>query len=133
MCVDNTYVSNVQGRVICLPTQSSANEEIANKSNTATTTPHNKTSGEGENTFNTQTHRDDTAGAKYKKEEVYTYQSAKHDVFPGTNTDFSLFLRCSLNVWCAVNHDANSIHDVLCDLLQSATQLCEERWLVSVI
>ena len=83
--------------------------------------------------FNTETYHDDTAGANDKKE-VDTNQSvAKHDVFPSTDTDFSLFLRCSLNVWCAVNHDANSIHDALCDLLQSATQLCEERWLVSAV
>ena len=129
----NAYLSHAQGRVICVPTQSSANEEIANKSNTTTTAPYERTSGESKNMFNTETYHDDTAGANDKKG-VDTNQSvAKHDVFPSTDTDFSLFLRCSLNVWCAVNHDANSIHDALCDLLQSATQLCEERWLVSAV
>ena len=40
------------------------------------------------------------------------------------------FLRCSLNVWHAVSHDAKSLNHALCDLLESATHLFEEQWLV---
>ena len=123
----------MQGRVICVPTQRSADEEIENKSHAVATTPHNRTSREDEsleNTLHTETHRDDVED---KKDDMHANNSVKPIVFPSTDTDFSVFLRCTLNVWCAVNQDANSLNDALYDLLQSATHLSEEQWLVSIV
>jgi hypothetical protein len=59
--------------------------------------------------------------------------SLQHNVSPSSETGNSIFLQCSLNVWHAVNHDSGLLNDALCDLLESATHLSEEQWLVRCV
>ena len=71
------------------------------------------------------------------EEKVYTTGLFKNlSLQPNISPDRAgncTFLRCSLNVWHAVNHDANSLNHALCDLLESATHLFEEQWLELIL
>ena len=103
-------------------------------SNTIRTTAPNLMKSEQQETLLQQTLNNKTShediGEELFKRELTKNLSSQHDVSPGTGT--SIFLRCSLDVWHAVHYDTHSLNHALCDLLESATHLYEEQWLVQV-
>ena len=108
-----SYPRHFQGRFICSSIVSSTKEETIDI-NTTTSTSHETMLQQMLD--NKTVHGDREAGVV----------NTRQDISPGN----SIFLRCSLNVWHAVNYDTNSLNHALYDLLESATNLFEEQWLV---
>ncbi len=109
---------------------------IENESKTLTTMTHDSMNREGQNQENVVQKPLDIKtlygdeGEDAVKAELIKDVSLQHNVFPSTEIGNSIFLQCSLNVWHVVNHDSGSLNHALCDLLESATHISEDQWLV---
>ena len=126
----------MQGYIICSCGTSSTNKTLI-ENQSMTTTVDNLTSGKTETHENSQNStfkksREDSKqqAIKANDEEFNIAQAVKQENLPKLETGNHVFLKCSLEVWHSVNYDPSSLDHVLCNLLESATRLSEERWLV---
>lgn len=126
-----TIIFLAQGRVICSSCTGSTREEIIrNKSNTTTVIANGSTTADKQEEDANATDFQ-ILGDTMEDEQIqtdFTNHSVQENASP--NSGKLTFLQCSLNVWHAVNHDPASLNDALCDLLESATHLNENQWLV---